>query len=390
MTTTAKPPGFTLTVPSVSDGFKGAAPLLTVYTPPEYCSTWWFYDTRVPGTVWSDTQHNTRKSQCQASGGGMYKPGVCPDGQELKQVNVIVEDMASTSLEPIHQGYCCPTNFKIYSNPTAVSPSCTSTLPGPVTATIQGASNSDSSTTILSSVVTVVGEPINLYWSSADLSLFQPSLAASLRVAMGLPPSTSTSTSGSQSTPTSPASNQTSTPESGDGSSRSLSKGAIAGISIGAALAALAFGFFGYLASRHRSRDETDHGATASTATMPSRRSMSTRASRYGWIYRWRKKTVAETDIPEMDSGANVFKEYRGGSWRVELLGGSHSRSPSDSHEGKGSQVDPRMSQISGTTVVVAGPPLELEGSVPGGPEPLPGVQEEEVETNRDTTRPVH
>ncbi|CAJ2506461.1 Uu.00g005910.m01.CDS01 [Anthostomella pinea] len=149
MSTTVKP-AFTLTVPQVTNDFNGIPPLLTVFTPLSYCSTQYYYDAHVSGTVWVDKAHDPGISSCRPFQNVLYiyKPGVCPSGQEFKLVNAIVEETTATSSQTIYEGFCCSSDFRIYSDIRAAgSPSCIADLTAPVTATIAG--TDEDSTTVL-------------------------------------------------------------------------------------------------------------------------------------------------------------------------------------------------------------------------------------------------
>ncbi|KAI0545241.1 hypothetical protein F4679DRAFT_481502 [Xylaria curta] len=185
-----------------------------------------------------------------------------------------------------------------------------------------------------------------MQWHETDLSSFPASLAASLRVGMGLPAFT-TKSMPTLPTESSPArgSNDTELPNS----SVYLSKGAIAGISAGVAVAVLLIGALGYLALSRRWKGP-DHEVEQQDTTLSN---VETNKCRWlGWIMRWKKDS--QPDLPEMDQGQNIFKYFRGGAWRAELHG-THTHNPNDNSQ---------IGHGNGLTAVV-GDPIELEGSIP-------------------------
>ncbi|OTA55150.1 hypothetical protein K449DRAFT_180511 [Hypoxylon sp. EC38] len=113
--TTTKPPGTTTTVAGpLSDSFGGLVPLLTTFTPPDSCKNKWVYDVETEGTVWKDRHYNTEYPiACQPFYGqnSVYRPGICPSGQEFKSIDVTVESGGrGTSHAPSwYVGYCCST-----------------------------------------------------------------------------------------------------------------------------------------------------------------------------------------------------------------------------------------------------------------------------------------
>lgn len=87
-----------------------AAPaLLTRFTPPDQCSTEWYWDTgalRSSSTAFSDSSHNTAWSTCQpySATGGTYSAGICPYKSEFKSVTQVSWDGVSSSY---YVGACC-------------------------------------------------------------------------------------------------------------------------------------------------------------------------------------------------------------------------------------------------------------------------------------------
>ncbi|KAI0886515.1 uncharacterized protein GGS22DRAFT_114527 [Annulohypoxylon maeteangense] len=102
-------PGSQTTVSTSVNQFNDLAPLLTTYTPPTECSTYWVYALQTTGTVWRDREKNSRyQSHCQPFSGvnTLYRPGVCPSGQEFKSLDVTVE-AASVGGRSWWVGRCC-------------------------------------------------------------------------------------------------------------------------------------------------------------------------------------------------------------------------------------------------------------------------------------------
>ncbi|KAI3326406.1 hypothetical protein HD806DRAFT_487168 [Xylariaceae sp. AK1471] len=360
-------------------GTGGLPVLLTVFTPPSYCSLRWFYDPETPGSAFSNSKYDNIWSYCQPySTNNWYSPGVCPSGQEFKDVTKYLADQGHGTTDTTYQGHCCGIGFtpsyttsvetlSQYSKTVTYTDStCLSYFEPPVTLMLmQKSGDMDSLTqTVLSSRIVAVGTNLDMLWHSSDLTLYPESLAASLRVGMGLPAFPTTSTAAM---PTESSTAQLPMPTSNDpgpgNPSAYLSKGAIAGISIGVAFVVLLIGTLGYLAFSRRWKKQApeveQQGNDSSTRN-------SNKFIRLSWIARWKKDTTLP-DLPEMDQGQNVYKHFSGGAWRAEL----HSRNPSD-----GSQFDPRFSHYSGSTAVV-GAPMELEGSVPVRQETIPEVRED-------------
>jgi hypothetical protein len=85
-------------------------PLLTLFTPDFYCSyPIWYYDPSTPGYVWNGLEYNSAWSECQPykATAGIYSPGICPSGQEFKQVFKAVNDDSYGNTATFWNGYCC-------------------------------------------------------------------------------------------------------------------------------------------------------------------------------------------------------------------------------------------------------------------------------------------
>ncbi|KAI0017064.1 hypothetical protein F4780DRAFT_627916 [Xylariomycetidae sp. FL0641] len=352
-----------------TDGLPG---LLTPVTLPESCSTRWFYDPQTKGTVWSNQQKDPYWTACQPySQNGVYTAGVCPSGQEFKEVIKWEADQGNHSTETFYQGNCCSTDF------TWSKSSCYSKFDKSVTALFTTKSKDDVvvKTTVIKSRPIAVGAYIMIYWHSSDLSSFPASLAASLRVGMDLPayPTTNapSSSSASPSMTSSASPSMTAASQDTPATSAKLAGGAIAGISIGVALFMIFTMTLGYLAlvRRWKKRASGEHHPSQNVTPPPANRKPI--FSRLRWLGRRREDTSPPApDMPEMEQGDNVYKHFSGGAWRTELHGGTHSRNPSD-----GSQPDSRFSYYSGATAVAI-PPMELEGSAPSRQEAGPSRQE--------------
>lgn len=254
-------------------------------------------------------------------------------------------------------------------------------------------SEEESTTTIINSTVTAVGQDITVIWKEGDLSLFPEQFAASLRVGMGLAPFPSGSTQGSSyMPPATSTATATAVPSEESESASRLSGGAIAGISLGVAALFIALGILGYFAAARRWKGKLPVVGNPGEST-PTMRPRGGRFSASEWIRRWRETVPHHPEVPEMETGENIYKHFSGGVWRSELHG-SHSRNPSDgphvdphriraelhsNHSrnlSEDSQVDSRASYYSGLTALnpIA---MELEGSIPARQSPIPEVSEE-------------
>ena len=88
-------------------------PLLTEWYPESYCTRQWFYDSELATNfVFSGPRFDTDWRQCQPYGDpqGVYSPGICPGGQELKEVLKSSRvDATDGSTSVIFIGRCCGT-----------------------------------------------------------------------------------------------------------------------------------------------------------------------------------------------------------------------------------------------------------------------------------------
>ncbi|KAI0454987.1 hypothetical protein F5B21DRAFT_514322 [Xylaria acuta] len=280
--------------------------------------------------IWSDCKPYSAQS-------GSYSPGICPSGQEFEDV-IKIDHGNESGTNILYIGYCWSI---LYTDP----PQCVSSFEPPVTALIPdpiGGNPNFPLTTVLNSTVIAVGTYLAMWWRKSDLSSFPESLAASLRVGMGLPAFTTTPmTIHPTESSSAPASNVTGPQDS----AAHISKGVIAGISTGVAVAVLLIGTLGYLALSRRwkkPRLEAEQQAKISSA----RRTNNSR-----WLHRimrWKKAPLP--DLPEMDQGQNIYKYFRG-----------NTQSDDNSQVNRG---------YSSTAVV--GDRIELEGSIPVCQETVP------------------
>ncbi|KAH9898811.1 hypothetical protein F4778DRAFT_198667 [Xylariomycetidae sp. FL2044] len=376
-------------------GPDGLAPLLTVFTPPPNCSLQWFYDPSTVGTIWSNSIYDDSWHTCQPYSASTvaYGPGICPSGQEFKQVIKWSSAQSDGTTVTFYQGNCCSVDFTWVTLeatacsgcfPLTNSPTCVSTFESTVAVYVFDTETrvvafspiiglTTLTTTVLTSTTTVlttagvaVGEYIEIYWHEDDLSSFPASLAASLRVAMGLPAyeTSSTSSSGGSSSTSQTASSMTSVAARPTEQQAGLSRGAIAGISVGVAVSVLIICFLGFLALSRRWKKKKSERPGHGNQNPPVTRPEGPFFGCLSWVLRWGRSTPIRPDLPEMDQGDNVYKHFSAGAWRSELHG-SHSKK---NLGGDGSQNNdhPRDSRYSGSTAVSsAQQPMELEGSVP-------------------------
>ena len=219
----------------------------------------------------------------------------------------------------------------------------------------------DSETTTLDWPVVAVARIITVLWEEANLKQFPESLAASLRVGMGLPatPSTSDSPTRFQPSgippPTAPASPS-------DEPAPHLSGGVIAGIVVGAVTFISALGILGYFAIARRWKKNRAYPDNPSEGPSPKSLSLIER------ILHWRKPIPPHPEIAEMETGNNIYKYFSGGAWRSELQGNNQPPSTGDGANAlsvsDASHDSHRMSRYSKVTAV--NPiSMELEGSMP-------------------------
>ncbi|KAI1377865.1 hypothetical protein F4677DRAFT_413747 [Hypoxylon crocopeplum] len=290
-----RPRGTTTTVDEpLSDSLGQLVPLLTTFTPPASCINDWVYDTETEGTVWKDRSYNTLYPiDCQPFNGHntVYRPGICPSGQEFSQLDVIVETdggTASSRVSSWYMGYCCSTGYRLsFRERFSEYPNCFSGLVPPVVATVRGAIATDTdttSTTTLGSALVAIEEPVSIVWVESDLTWFPDPVANSFRALMGLPPLTTTTSSTHSATGLGPSMMSTTMPTATSASSgpfplttsttspqdinqqitdvsteRSvLSGGAIAGICVGVVAFLALLGTICYLTCIRRRKKKAD------------------------------------------------------------------------------------------------------------------------------------
>ncbi|KAI0381360.1 hypothetical protein F5Y04DRAFT_288939 [Hypomontagnella monticulosa] len=284
--TTTRPPGMTTTVEGpVSEKLGDYTGLLTTFTPPASCKDNWVYDVTTEGTVWKDRHYNSMyPAMCHPFNGrvSLYRPGVCPDSQEFKLIDVTVESSNGPSApETWYMGRCCSSGYKLsYRDYFTDYPNCFSGLVPPVTATLHDPDKTDTTVPELTTIdlaLVAVEEPINIIWAESDLTSFPASVSQSFRALMGLETTSPTSTSTTVKIVTIPPSSgfpsSTSTADQNDTyTSSKLSGGVIAGICIGtlAVLALLASALYlGCIRRRRKKRDQAPEDADASGTESP-------------------------------------------------------------------------------------------------------------------------
>ncbi|KAI0018739.1 hypothetical protein F4780DRAFT_502079 [Xylariomycetidae sp. FL0641] len=336
-------------------------PLVTLWTPPAGCSESWFIFTNEIATdhtlaVASNDVVDPSWSQCQPySAPPYYSPGICPSGQELKEVTKWVLTGDEQPTDVVYQGKCCNTDLT-YDGVSGLG--CYSNIVTPAIAWRTPSSSNDPFPELVTVPTGIaIGEKLVVYWHEKDLTSFPKSLAASLRVGMGLDPSATISTiaeasSSVQQAPQTSAPSHSTTDHPTDkehhGAGSSISNSTMAGIIVSAVASTILLGILGCCALRRRWRKSAVASNSTSTTihgNMP--------------------------DIPEMSHGRNIHKEYSQGAWRSELHGtGLATRSD-------GPPGDPRHRSFSQSTAVA--PPMELQGSFHRS-EPIP----EEMEPSSD------
>lgn len=108
---TYKTPNFITTTWADYSRGQGAPPLLTPGEQASWCSTQWFYDSHSTGSVFSDPGHYHGWGYCQPyqNSMGVYSPGICPSGQELKEVVTMMNKLKNGTTETLFEGHCCST-----------------------------------------------------------------------------------------------------------------------------------------------------------------------------------------------------------------------------------------------------------------------------------------
>ncbi|KAI2627685.1 hypothetical protein GGR54DRAFT_427730 [Hypoxylon sp. NC1633] len=280
-------PGVTTTLDGpLPDDYHGV-PLLTTFTAAESCLNNWIYDVSTSGTVWKDRVYNTDYPiDCLPFGGRntIYKPGVCPSGQEFQQLDATIgtnEASGTSTLATLFVGYCCSSGFKLsYRDHYTQYMNCFSGLLPPIYATPKtGTTPIDRSETVqLISPLVAVEEPVSIYWEESDLTYFPASVANSLRGIMGIPTATSTSSVSAMTPAPSPGSSgnpalstptaiseDSGRPATGASTNRAvLPPGAIAGICVGVVAFLVLLGTICYLTCvrRRRKRRAAVYNAT--------------------------------------------------------------------------------------------------------------------------------
>ncbi|KAI0018756.1 hypothetical protein F4780DRAFT_502862 [Xylariomycetidae sp. FL0641] len=394
--------------------------LTTVFTPPSQCLTLSVagdYDSYIWDGFAGGDNAFSGLSTCHpfSADYAIYSPGVCPSGQEIKEITAWAASYTD-HVETTYHAWCCSSGYSITSDcgPNQIPSQlcgytyCESFLSTPSEVwyydSIPRTNGLGSAALATAEYGYVIGTRFEIWWNEKDFSRFpNATVVASLRTAMGLPPfptsDSSPSTATSAQAPTSTAVNSDSSPHRAN---HSLSGGAIAGIVVGVLVGSLVLGALGYCALRRRWMKKYGPGHTVhddntntntnnnnnnhnhNPSTMTPMGSPKSTFSRMSWVQRWRKgddaPQVPMPDVPEMDQGDHVYKEYSGGAWRAELQGAG-STTLSD-----GSQSEPRHSLVSQlTTTVATSPHMELEGSFPPPRQaPIP----EEPETPRAPTPP--
>ncbi|KAL7619587.1 hypothetical protein AAE478_010128 [Parahypoxylon ruwenzoriense] len=321
MDSVTKPPGMSTTLEgSLTDTFGDLVPLLTVFTPPEGCVNSWVYDTRTEGTVWKDRHYNTDYPfSCMPFHGQttVYRPGVCPSGQEFKRIDVTVEGGVENP-QTWYMGNCCSTGYKIsFREGVSAYMECFSGLVPPVVATFTAPAFRDAdtiatSTTTISSAVVATEEAVNIIWNESDLTYFPAPVAQSFRALMGLPRPRRRHPRGisadSSSVPT----------------TNSLSGGAIAGISVGVVIfvalqALLCYLSCGRYRRKKKKKKEPHQQYAAQTLESPSSRSGGHGQS--SWLRPWRKDEAwpGPHNTGEQNNGPGSRGTYEGGGWMAEL-----------------------------------------------------------------------
>ncbi|KAI1442868.1 hypothetical protein F5Y02DRAFT_395269 [Annulohypoxylon stygium] len=351
------PPGTTTTVKGPVTDYDDLVPLLTTFTPSESCEDDWVYDTMTSGLVWKDRDYNEDYAEwCQPFFGAneFYRPGICPEGQEFKSLDVTVEDNSGTPGASWYVGMCCSSNYELsFSEGYTIHPACFAGVAPPVTANIRDATTTNDEPppglTTISSTVTGVMEPINIIWKEEDLTYFSAPVANSFRALMGLTPLPTTTASGSTGEAALPATQSASDGVGQDGNATerlptSLSDGAKAGIGIGAvAFMALLVSIFylGFIRRWRRQRDGRGSGTIVNSDSTED--DMPRRRSRLSWLLPWREKRAMSIekgpgqlhgqDTQEIDGRPGGVAELQdtqmGGwnnpvsmaQWRTELQG---------------------------------------------------------------------
>ncbi|KAH9904904.1 hypothetical protein F4778DRAFT_50028 [Xylariomycetidae sp. FL2044] len=334
------------------DVLSNLATLLTEFTPSATCTDEFVYNSSYSGTVWSDWDDAKWITDCWPQSSSAFHPGVCPSGQEFKNVNVYVETFSSLT-SSFYTGYCCNSNYEW----DVIGSSCFSEISTTVVAYLTPTTSGgpwDQFTT-LSPALVASAQPLTMYWYSTDLSLFDATIRSSLEAAMG-PQASSTSTS-------TLAWNGDLPSDSGP----ALSKGAIAGISVGAAVVFLLLVGLGFLALRRRWTNTKDQETTAGKS----------------WHHRFGKSKTP--DVPPTENGTNISDEYQAvpawpaelqndGPQKAELQGGgvpmelpndavAHQKPPSgDVSPHSGNHPTSMISSLTDYTAVNR-TPVEIDGS---------------------------
>ncbi|KAI1456316.1 hypothetical protein F4805DRAFT_234937 [Annulohypoxylon moriforme] len=346
-------PGTITTISYHNTYFDNLVPLLTTFTPAASCETDWVYDIQTSGTVWKDRDYNADYALfCQPFNGAntVYRPGICPSGQEFKSFDITAE----SSGPRWYMGYCCSSAYKLsHRNGELAVLACASGLTAPIVATVTDETITNEmatfpTTTIASNVVGIM-EPINIVWNENDLTYFPESVANSFRRFMSLTPLPTLTNSGPSILPPIPASTSA-TDDLGEDDpytetlSSALSGGAKAGIGIGiVAFVVLLVSIF-YLGCIRRRR-KMRYGRRPETMenTSSNKDSLLEKCDRVSWLFPWRGRRTLSIekgpgelhgqDTQEIDGRqagiAELQDTYMGGrgnpvshaQWHTELQG---------------------------------------------------------------------
>lgn len=229
-----------------------AAPaLLTRFTPPDQCSTEWYWDTgalRSSSTAFSDSSHNTAWSTCQpySATGGTYSAGICPYKSEFKSVTQVSWDGVSSSY---YVGACCASTaaYDTYTSGDSTGLyGCIATVTSSTVAATMVQENDEPTVVSSAGPITVIAEPLFMVWHESDTALHAASDASSFLAAMNMVIPSETAT------PSATPSQEAATPQSG------LNSSAVIGIAVGFGVCGLiiaGLAYFAFIRLRNRKTD---------------------------------------------------------------------------------------------------------------------------------------